>query len=659
MAPAISYPITRPISRALSGSFGGAAKTHVLMPLFRGQSNAQGFGSSVGLAGSQINPVHWSAPDARIQIWNGSAFETYQPYVNSDPISGNACWGAEAEFAYRYLQANPTKTVYLVKYAVGSTGLAADVGAQDWNVATVSELYANSVAYANNAKAWLLARGKIADIVECWTQGEEDATDNTKAAAYSTNLTNFISSSRAAIGYSRFILARIRSEITGSHPGLAVVRAAQETVMSADQNVEMVSEDAMLSEDGIHLRTTELDNLGGLYWDVYNKWYAQGSLSAFSHIADFNNDRYAKPFVPGDLTTMKSALVTDLLTLTAASTTLRYYVARDAFAASQQTGVAVYKNNLAANAFRFNWLNGKRQLRVEGSFQNAVLQDRDLTNVAWVASSITAAKDQTGIDGAANSASSITATGANGTILQSITAGVATRIQSAFVKRITGAGTLEMTQNGGTTWAVVTVTGAWTRVKLVAASVTNPQVGFRVATSADAFAIDLVQNEINSAPSMPIASAGSAPTRGAETLVGTASTVSAWAGSAGSVIMRGQGILKTSPALLGADAVSLFAKDSAGRLTFNNNVGGPITSGGFASTWGIAGGFDATGMRAAFNSSAVTTNGTAAPAHTGLYIAQLQSGSAASFLDADLDFIAFAPSLVPDAMLTALAVAAP
>jgi len=131
----------------------------------------------------------------------------------------------------------------------------------------------------------------------------------------------------------------------------------------------------------------------------------------------------------------------------------------------------------------------------EESRTNVVLWNRDLTNAAWTKSSITAAKDQTGPDGVANSASSITATGANGTVLQAITLGSSARFQTARIKRITGSGTIQMTMDNGATWTSVTVTSAWTRVSIPTQTLANPTVGFRIVTSGDAVAVDFVQNE--------------------------------------------------------------------------------------------------------------------------------------------------------------------
>ncbi|PAQ09742.1 hypothetical protein, partial [Mesorhizobium temperatum] len=75
---------------------------------------------------------------------------------------------------------------------------------------------------------------------------------------------------------------------------------------------------------------------------------------------------------------------------------------------------------------------------------NLALWGSDLTNAVWVKTNITAAKTATGITGVANSATTLTATAANGTALQSITSASASRITYCWIKRRTGTGTVEM-----------------------------------------------------------------------------------------------------------------------------------------------------------------------------------------------------------------------
>ena len=150
---------------------------------------------------------------------------------------------------------------------------------------------------------------------------------------------------------------------------------------------------------------------------------------------------------------------------------------------------------------------------------NIARQNRDLTNAAWTKTNITAAKTQTGIDGVANSASLITASAANGAVLQTVTLASSQRFQSAYVKRVTGSGVVNMTTDGGATWTAITVTGSYTRVSIPAQTVTNPSFGFQIVTNGDAIAVDFVQNETGSEWSSPIAVAAAAVTRAPESLV--------------------------------------------------------------------------------------------------------------------------------------------
>ncbi len=139
---------------------------------------------------------------------------------------------------------------------------------------------------------------------------------------------------------------------------------------------------------------------------------------------------------------------------------------------------------------------------------NVVLWNRDLTNAAWTKSGLTTALNQTGVDATSNSATALTDSGAgNSTILQSITLGNSARFQSAYVKRITGTGTINMTMDNGSTWTAITVTSttAWSRVTIPTQTITNPIVGFQIVTASDAIAVDFVQNENGAFVTSPIA----------------------------------------------------------------------------------------------------------------------------------------------------------
>lgn len=130
---------------------------------------------------------------------------------------------------------------------------------------------------------------------------------------------------------------------------------------------------------------------------------------------------------------------------------------------------------------------------------NVVLWNRDLTNAAWTKTNITATMDVAGVDGVPNSATRLQSTAANGTCLQAITLGSSARFQSAYVKRLSGTSVIQMTMDNGATWTTVTLTTSWTRVSIPTQTLANPTVGFKIVSTLNDIAVDLVQNESGTA----------------------------------------------------------------------------------------------------------------------------------------------------------------
>ncbi len=159
-----------------------------------------------------------------------------------------------------------------------------------------------------------------------------------------------------------------------------------------------------------------------------------------------------------------------------------------------------------------------RGIRVEKPATNTCLYSDDLTNAVWTKSSCTAAKTATGADGVANSASTLTATGANATCLQSITSASSARVTHCWIKRRTGTGAVQMTQDNGTTWTAVTVTTDWTRVEIPTQTTTNPIVGLRLVTSGDAIDVQFFGHETGAYPTSSIQTLGAGVARAADTI---------------------------------------------------------------------------------------------------------------------------------------------
>lgn len=274
------------------------------------------------------------------------------------------------------------------------------------------------------------------------------------------------------------------------------------------------------------------------------------------------------------------------------------------------------------------------------------LWSRDLTNAAWVKTNGTAAKNQTGANNGANAASSITATSANATYLQTVTSSVADRVLSVYVRRLIGVGTLEMTVDGGTTWTAVTVTAGYTKVFITQLAVTNPVYGFRIATSGDSFAIDCVAL-CNPQNSLAIPS-GYTPSTTTGTPIGTLSHSVPWAlntdaGPLSSIVKgafafywQGRGDRATGQGLFVSDGFAQAVGIAGNNIRFGASTNLDTTDGkwvpGIANLNKVAGYMTAAGARKlCVNGGTVFSNGggSLSPAATHFVVSSNGSGGAA------------------------------
>ena len=157
-------------------------------------------------------------------------------------------------------------------------------------------------------------------------------------------------------------------------------------------------------------------------------------------------------------------------------------------------------------------------LLVEPAATNLALHSRDLTNAAWVKSNVTAAKTALGADAVASGATTLTASAASGTVLQTITSASSDRIFSAYVRRRTGTGTVEITQDNGTTWTPITLTTSYQKFTTPTGTITNPIVGFRISTSGDEIDVDFTQQETGTVATSAIPTVASTVTRNADVI---------------------------------------------------------------------------------------------------------------------------------------------
>lgn len=137
------------------------------------------------------------------------------------------------------------------------------------------------------------------------------------------------------------------------------------------------------------------------------------------------------------------------------------------------------------------------------------------TGLIWSKQGITAAKDQTGIDGVANSASSLTATEDNGTCVQTYTTASASYTSSVYLKRLTGTGNVQVSLDGSTYSTVEISNTEWRRIAL-SGTVVNPSLGIKLATNGDSVAMDFGQIEDGTFATSPILTTSAAVARSAD-----------------------------------------------------------------------------------------------------------------------------------------------
>lgn len=152
----------------------------------------------------------------------------------------------------------------------------------------------------------------------------------------------------------------------------------------------------------------------------------------------------------------------------------------------------------------------------EPAATNYCTHSEEHDNAAWTKSNITIAADSIAAPDGATTADTLTASAGNGTCLDSITLASSDVTYSVWLKRLTGTGNIDLTVDGGTGWTTKTITSSWARYDIQQAAVTNPQVGIRIVTSADAIYAWGEQLEVKDVPTSYVPTSGATATRTAD-----------------------------------------------------------------------------------------------------------------------------------------------
>lgn len=316
------------------------------------------------------------------------------------------------------------------------------------------------------------------------------------------------------------------------------------------------------------------------------------------------------------------------------------------------------------NEPRFEWSNGVcLGLLIEELRSNLCLHSSDLTQAAWTKSSVTTSKTATGPDGQANSATICTATANNATVLQSITSASAARATSAWVRRRTGSGVIEMTQNGGALWTAVTLSSGWTRVNIPSATVTNPQVGLRIGTLGDAIEVAYFQIENGSEPTSAIQTGGTGQTRSRDVAQMTGANFTSWFNPAGGTFTAAARFIGTATGAVftaqqDASNFTSLQFTSAGVLNLRVFVGGgtqaqiPSAAVTAGTLYRVSAAFAQNDFAASLDGAApATDNSGSLPAPVSLLIGGLGSASMTGIIER----LSFHPARRSNADLQALA----
>jgi hypothetical protein len=178
-----------------------------------------------------------------------------------------------------------------------------------------------------------------------------------------------------------------------------------------------------------------------------------------------------------------------------------------------------------------------RGLLIEGSATNLMTYSEDFNAAAWTDTSITRATGNADPAGG-TTAVRFTASAGNATVIRAAAIGTSSeRTFSVWLRRVTGTGNIQYTQNNGTNWTTQAITSTWTRYSFT--HTVDHRVGIRIVTSGDAIEMWGAQLETGSGASSYIPTGASTVQRAADDcLIDNISTAFGFNASAGTILIR-------------------------------------------------------------------------------------------------------------------------
>lgn len=227
-----------------------------------GQSNMHGHGfvnelpEDVAVRSDRVrifmgNPAFDEETDGGLGIWAplepgfGTGFQSDGEANTLGPL-----FGPELAFGQTLQREQPEQRIAIVKYALGGSGLARDIGFGDWYVDFADgnriNQYDHALATIRNATAHVDIDGdgepdRLMPAGIVWMQGETDAGDLASAQQYQANLKRMMNLLRAALRTDDLpvVIGRItdsgRAEDGSMMDYIGIVQEAQEAFVEADE----------------------------------------------------------------------------------------------------------------------------------------------------------------------------------------------------------------------------------------------------------------------------------------------------------------------------------------------------------------------------------------------------------------------------------------
>lgn len=412
-------------------------------------------------------------------------------------------------------------------------------------------------------------------------------------------------------------------------------------------------------------------------------WYDDDTtLDLLCAGCDFKNDRYFIPALGSDITVggtgysltksggkypKQSATFAQWFAFTASSTAARTYT----------DNAGVIKNDLAADAPRLTYANGRRQLRLEDQRTNLALRSQDFANSAWVKNDLSAATLVAAPDGTLTG-HRYTCLLSDASLSQVFTPSAAVNHTNSIWLRVpSGTWNLDIylirTASGVITSKTAALTTAWQRFDLTGSLPDTSTHQFQIGggtTWANGVAVEVwgAQFEAGAFASDYIPTTTAAVTRAIETARLSPLLEAILQRSAASVVVRADlsNHTQNNKRFVGSESVTtlLYARRNAGNnqaATFNNPTELYATPGGSTSMddpTGIAMGWDTSGRSVTGNGGTVASDANQPGARTKVYLARSEDYVSLEYGDGYYDFVGVSPERLTDTQLQALAVPA-